>query len=125
MVNIPDSITSLSEKHNFSRSAKYDRAWIFDNSMGPNHLWLTEWLCRDMSLSSEMTILDMGCGKALTSIFLSKEFGCTVFANDLWISPSDNLKRISEQSLQKHVFPSMPKLMICSMPKVFSMQLPV
>ncbi|MDD5190618.1 MAG: methyltransferase domain-containing protein [Dehalococcoidales bacterium] len=105
MAIIPRRITSLSEKHGFTRSAQYDQAWMFDNAMGPNPMWLTEWLCRDMSLSSGMTILDMGCGKGLSSIFLSKEFGCTVFANDLWISASDNLKRISEHSLQKSVFP--------------------
>lgn len=105
MTDIPASITSLSQKHGFSRSAKYDQGWMFDNSMGPNPLWLLEWLCRDMALNKDMVVLDMGCGKAVTSIFLAKEFGCTVFANDLWIAPEDNLKRTSEFSLQNRVFP--------------------
>jgi SAM-dependent methyltransferase len=105
MTNIPESITSLSLKHGFSRSAQYDQAWMFDNSMGPNPLWLVEWLTRDMQLSRDMVVLDMGCGKALTSIFLAKEYGCTVFANDLWISADENLSRITEHALQRQVYP--------------------
>lgn len=105
MINIPESITSLSIKYGFSRSAEYDQAWMFDNSMGPNPLWLIEWMSRDMEISQDMVVLDMGCGKALTSIFLAREFGCTVFANDLWISPDENLSRIARHSLERRVFP--------------------
>jgi cyclopropane fatty-acyl-phospholipid synthase-like methyltransferase len=105
MANLPESVTALSTKYGFSRSAKYDQAWMFDNSMGPNPLWLVEWLTRDMSLTEDMVVLDMGCGKALTSIFLAREYGCTVFANDLWVSPDENLARINLHSLQTRVFP--------------------
>jgi cyclopropane fatty-acyl-phospholipid synthase-like methyltransferase len=35
-----------------------------------------------MEFKPGMRVLDMGCGKALTSIFLANEFGVTVFAND-------------------------------------------
>ena len=84
---------------------RYNQAWVFDNSMGPNPLWLLEWLVRDMKINKDMTVLDMGCGKALTSIFLAKEFGCTVFATDVLISPDDNLERIRGYSLQSKVFP--------------------
>jgi SAM-dependent methyltransferase len=105
MAEIPESITGLSLKHGYTRSAKYDQGWMFDNAMGPNPLWLVEWLSRDMALSEEMVVMDMGCGKALTSIFLAREFGCTVFANDLWISPDENFGRIKASSLEHQVFP--------------------
>ena len=105
MVALPQNILSLSSRHGFTRSAEYDQAWMFDNSMGPNPLWLVEWLSRGMRFSSDMVVLDMGCGKAITSIFLAKEFGGTVFANDLWISPDENLARIAEHGLQRSIFP--------------------
>ena len=105
MIELPENIASLSLRHGFTRSARYDQAWMFDNAMGPNPLWLIEWLSRDMHVTRDMVVLDMGCGRAVTSIFLAKEFGGTVFANDLWIAPEDNLKRITENSLQQRVFP--------------------
>lgn len=86
-------------------AAKYSPEWVYENKMGCQCLWLAESLSRIMTLKPGMRVLDMGCGKALTSIFLAKEFGVTVFANDLWISPSDNWKRICEAGVQNLVFP--------------------
>ena len=57
--------------------------------MGPNVLWLTEALCEHMTLEPGMRVLDMGCGRGLSSVFLAKEFGVKVWANDLWINPND------------------------------------
>lgn len=54
--------------------------------MGPNVLWLTEFLGQAMELQPGMRVLDMGCGRALSSIFLAKEFGVQVWAADLWIA---------------------------------------
>jgi SAM-dependent methyltransferase len=52
-----------------------------------------------------MKVLDMGCGKGLTSIFLAKEFGVTVFATDLWIDATENLKRFEAAGVADRVFP--------------------
>jgi cyclopropane fatty-acyl-phospholipid synthase-like methyltransferase len=73
--------------------------------MGPNPLQLLEELCNNMKLSSGMKVLDLGCGKGLTSIFLAKEFGVTVFANDLWIDASENLERFETAGVSDKVFP--------------------
>src|SRR5205085_559968 len=53
----------------------YDPRWIIDNQMGPHPLWLMEWLCEAFDLPARARVLDLGCGKALTSIFLAREFG--------------------------------------------------
>ncbi len=89
----------------FPLSSEYDPEWVLENQMGPNALWLTEWLCRDMDLKPGMRVLDMGCGRAMSSIFLAKEFGVQVWATDLWIEATDNWKRIHEAGVDDYVFP--------------------
>ena len=91
--------------NSYPRSDKYDPKWIEENWMGPNPLQLLEELCGNLKLSPGMKVLDMGCGKGLTSIFLAKEFGVTVFANDLWIDASENLQRFDEAGVSDRVFP--------------------
>src|SRR5262249_48057556 len=74
--------------------SRYDARWIVDNLMGPHVLWLAEYLCEAIDLKPGMHVLDLGCGKAISSIFLAKEFGVQVTAADLWIKPHDNQRRI-------------------------------
>ena len=95
----------LLKNERFPRSAKYDPEWVLKGWMGPNVLWLTEWLCENMELQPGMRVLDMGCGKALSSIFLAKEYGVQVWANDLWISAAENWQRIKDAGLENQVFP--------------------
>lgn len=73
--------------------------------LGPDALKLLEVLCESMTLEPNMRVLDMGCGKGLTSIFLAKTYGVTVFANDLWISQTENYKRFVEAGVDDKVFP--------------------
>lgn len=89
----------------FPLSAKYDPEWMIKNDMGPSAVWLAEYLVEAMDLKPGMKVLDMGCGKAMSSIFLAKEFGVQVWANDLWISATDNWKRIQEAGVEDLVFP--------------------
>lgn len=89
----------------FPRSSTYDPEWIIENEMGPNVLWLAEFLCEAMDLRPGMRVLDLGCGKALSSIFLAREFGVQVWATDLWISATDNAQRIRTAGLEDQVFP--------------------
>jgi len=89
----------------FPLSSKYDPQWILDNQMGPNALILTEWLCQEMELEPGMKVLDMGCGKVMSSIFLARELGVQVWANDLWISSTDNWQRIKEAGLEANIYP--------------------
>ena len=56
----------------YPRSAKYDIAWVIENMMGPNVLWLTEALRQVMDLKVGMRVLDMGCGKC-DQFHLSRE----------------------------------------------------
>ena len=52
-----------------------------------------------------MRVLDLGCGKAVISVFLAREFAVQVWATDLRISASDNSKRIADHGMSDSVFP--------------------
>ena len=89
----------------YPRSNGYDPVWILDNLMGPNVLWLTEALTKVINLKAGMRVLDLGCGKAISSIFLAKEFDVSVWAADLWIPATENWERIKEANVEAKVFP--------------------
>src|SRR4051795_9850526 len=74
-------------------------------SSGANALWLTEWLSAVVDLRPGMRILDLGCGRAMSSIFLRREFGVQVWATDLWFNASENLQRIRDAGVEDGVFP--------------------
>uniref|UniRef100_A0A7C2JZI5 Methyltransferase domain-containing protein n=1 Tax=Schlesneria paludicola TaxID=360056 RepID=A0A7C2JZI5_9PLAN len=74
-------------------------------SGGANPLWLSEWLAEGLDLRPGMRVLDLGCGRALSSIFLHREFGVQVWAADLWFSADENLRRIRDAGVEAGVFP--------------------
>lgn len=89
----------------FPRSAAYHPDWLIANGMGSNTIWLTEWLASAMRLEPGMRVLDLGCGRAVSSVFLAREFDVQVWATDLWISATENVERIRHAGLQDRVFP--------------------
>ncbi len=90
----------------FPRSSKYHPDWIVASaSGGANSLWLTEWLADALDLKPGMRVLDLGCGRASSSIFLHREFGVQVWATDLWFNASENLQRIRDAGVEGGVFP--------------------
>jgi len=89
----------------FPRSAAYDEEWVNANRMGPNVLWLAESVTEQMTLEPGMRVMDLGCGKALSSVFLAREFDVEVWATDLWIKPTENWERIREAGLEGQVRP--------------------
>jgi len=92
-------------RNKFPRSNGYDPAWVMDNQMGPNALWLIEWISEEIELKPGMRVLDLGCGKSMTSIFMAKEFGVQVWSLDLWIHPDENWERIKEAGVDDLVYP--------------------
>lgn len=99
------NLSDLMYIEKFSRSNKYDPMWVLENQMGLNALWLTEILTEMMELKPGMRILDMGCGRGISSIFLAKEFGVQVWATDLWIKATDNWRRVRSTGMENVVFP--------------------
>jgi SAM-dependent methyltransferase len=90
----------------FPRSSQYNPEWVLASaSGGANSLWLTEWLSTALDLQPGMRVLDLGCGRASSSIFLHREFGVQVWATDLWIHASENIQRIRDADVEDGVFP--------------------
>jgi len=90
----------------FPRSSRYHPEWVTASvSGGANSLWMTEWLTAPLGLQPGMRVLDLGCGRAASSIFLRREFGVQVWATDLWFSVSENIQRIRDAGVEDGVFP--------------------
>jgi SAM-dependent methyltransferase len=90
----------------FPRTSKYHPDWILSSvSGGANSLELTEWLGEAMDLRPGMRVLDLGCGRGASSIFLHREFGVQVWSTDLWFSPTERLQRIRDAGAADGVFP--------------------
>jgi cyclopropane fatty-acyl-phospholipid synthase-like methyltransferase len=100
--NDVQKVLSLSQ---FPRSAAYDIGWLAENEMGPSSTWLAEFLAEAIDLQPGMKVMDLGCGKAMSSIFLAKEFGVQVWAVDLWIDATANYARVRESQIENLVYP--------------------
>ena len=101
----PDAFGELSAHPDYPRASAYDPVWVHRNCMGPNVLWLTDALTQVLALEPGMRVLDLGCGSAISSIFLARELGVQVWAADLWIEPSHNTRRVREAGVADRVFP--------------------
>ncbi len=90
----------------FPRASAYHPDWVAGGvSGGANPLWLAEWLAEALDLRPGMRVLDLGCGRAMSSVFLRREFGVQVWATDLWFSASENLQRVRDAGVEDGVFP--------------------
>ena len=89
------------------KSNKYKDCFTIDYLMGPNSITLLEeFLVKNPDAITGGTILDLGCGKALTSVYLANETNAkTVYATDLWISATENWKTIQHWKLEDKVIP--------------------
>lgn len=87
----------------YPRSAAYDPQWQVDNCMGPNPLWLLEDLLNDVPLQPGMRVLDLGCGRAMTSIFLAREYDVPVIAADYWVPAAENNARFADAGVSGKV----------------------
>jgi SAM-dependent methyltransferase len=101
----PDRFRQAMQHPGYPCSSVYDPAWVYRNLMGPNCLWLVEDLAARAGIAAGDRVLDLGCGAALTSIFLARELGAEVWAADLWVAPDGNLARIREAGVADRVFP--------------------
>ena len=73
--------------------------------MGPNAMRIAEELSSYLNINEDMRILDLGCGMGLSTIYLAQKYRATVYAADLWISPSDNYRRFESYGIGDKTVP--------------------
>jgi methylase of polypeptide subunit release factors len=64
----------------------YTRDQCYEDFFGGGGLYLAVEMLRTLRLKENDVVLDLGCGKGATSVFLAKHYGVHVIALDLWTS---------------------------------------
>ena len=80
-------------------SEKYGTPELMKKIMGPNPLKLEEELLTGHRIPKGSLVCDLGSGQGLTSVFLAREYGFTVYAADLWSDPEDNRRFFAQMGL--------------------------
>lgn len=97
--------------------------FLSDNMMGPNSMAIVQELLQGQKLTPGMRVLDLGCGRGLTSVYLAKTYGVQVFAADLWISATENYQRFRSLGLENQSFPFMQMQGSCLLHRTILMRL--
>lgn len=89
------------------KSDHYRKFFTAENLMGPNSIRLLDELLTVCPPAFTRTdkVLDLGCGTGLTSLFITRETGATVYANDLWIPLEANRERFAAWNMQQQLIP--------------------
>lgn len=85
----------------YLKSEKYNTPALQAKIMGPNPVKLEEELLLDHKIPEGAVVCDLGSGQGLTSVFLAKEYGFTVYAADLWSDPEENRAFFDEMGLTR------------------------
>lgn len=86
---------SLIRPERYPRSSGYDPQWLRALDMGPHPLWPLEDLLPALRLRPGERVLDLGCGKGASSVFLAREADVEVVAVDRW-TPESELRTVME-----------------------------
>jgi len=75
------SVHTLVRPDVYPRSIRYDPDRVLSLDMGPHPLWQLESLLPALQLQSGDRVLDLGCGRGATSVFLAREADVDVVAS--------------------------------------------
>jgi SAM-dependent methyltransferase len=83
----------------------YSRDEIYQDCFGGGGLYLAARMARTLRLRPADLVLDLGCGKGSSSVFLAKHYGVKVTALDLWISADFLEQKFSAQGFFDRITP--------------------
>ena len=72
------------DRNDYPELEGYSDEDIWRDNAGPGGLYLAARMSRHMNLQKGDLVLDLGCGRGESSIFLARRFGLRVVAVDLW-----------------------------------------
>ena len=86
---------------------EYQKYISKETLMGPSSVCILEELINrnPLKLKPEDVVLDLGCGKGLTSLVIAKETGAKVLADDLWIKAEENESRFVQWGVGDKITP--------------------
>ena len=77
-----------------------------ERMMGPDSYIIIDELLKEKVTDEKIRILDLGCGKGLTSIYLAEKYiNAEIFAVDLWVEAKDNYIFFKENNLDNRIIP--------------------
>ena len=83
-----------------------DKNILNERLMGPDCIIIVRELLYGYNNDNKIRILDLGCGKGLTSIYLAEKYkNAVIFAVDLWVEATDNYKFFKEQGYENRIIP--------------------
>jgi SAM-dependent methyltransferase len=87
------------------RTVKYPDEEYYPLTGGPGGIYLTDQICERLDLRPGQRVLELGPGHLVSSIFIAREYGCTVYAFDLWVAAEYNYQTIERCGLQDRIIP--------------------
>src|SRR5690349_1804437 len=82
----------------------YTRDQCYEDFFGGGGLYLAVDMLRTLRLKPNDVVLDLGCGKGATSIFLAKHYGVHVIALDVWTSAEFLNKKFAASGYSDSIF---------------------
>lgn len=87
------------------RGVSWDEAYGHGDNMAPGGLYLAAVLARSLDLTPGARVLDVGCGRGDSSLYLAERLGARVVCFDLWIGATWLQKKMEVRGRSGSVLP--------------------
>lgn len=88
-----------------NRIDNYKNIFTKEFLMGPNCMRLLDEMLAVYPIAEGSRVMDLGCGKGVTGLYLAKEAKTTVFATELWTPATENARQFERWGVQDRIIP--------------------